>query len=339
MSSRGALTLMACESGRPFANRVIDSLNELVKNNYYRSKFSLRETEEIWFANKEVKTVIKENIRGDDFYIIQSIDDPLSDRSPNDNLMALLTAVNAAYQADADQITVVIPQYPYGLQERKKTREGITAKQVAQFLEVSGADRVITLDLHAEAVQGFFTKAKMEDLHASRPILKFVQENYDLSSLMVVCPDVGGAERARFFSKELQTDLAIVDKARNYSKASAIEQMRLVGDVNGRDVLLVDDMIATGGTLINACKLLKDKGANKIYCSCSLPFMNGAAVERITKAHEEGVITKIVTTDAVYWGEEFQQKYEWYDVVSIAPLFARVIYNINMKLSVSELLR
>lgn len=339
MSNRGALTLMACESGRPFAERVINSLNDIVKHNYYRSKFSLKKTEEIWFANKEVKTMIRENIRGDDFYIIQAIDDPLSDRSPNDNLMALMTAINAAYQADAEQITVVIPQFPYSRQERRKAREGITAKQVVQFMEVSGADRVISLDIHAEAIQGFFTSAKMEDLHASRTLLEHMKSTYDISKMMVVCPDVGGAERARFYSKELQTDLAIVDKARSYSKASVIEKMRLVGDVSGRDVLLVDDMIATGGTLINACRLLKDRGANEIYFCCSLPFMNGKAVERIDSAVDEGVISKIVTTDSVFWGDEFSKAHVWYDEVSIAPLFAKVIYNINMKLSVSELLR
>jgi ribose-phosphate pyrophosphokinase len=339
MSSRGALTIMACESGRPFGNRVVNALNELVKNNFYRSKFVLKDTKEIWFANGEVKTIINENIRGDDFYIIQAIDDPISNRSINDNLMALLTAINAAYQADADQITVVIPQYPYSRQERKKTREGITAKQIAMFLEASGANRVITLDIHSEAIQGFFTSAKMEDLHASRTIMTHIQANIPLDNLMVVCPDVGGAERARFFSKELKTDLAIVDKARNYKIASTIEKMRLVGEVTGRDVLLVDDMIATGGTLVNACQLLKEKGAQKIYCCASLPFMNGQAVEKINKAHQEGIISKVIGTDAVFWGDAFKAENPWYEEVTVAPLFARVIYNINMKLSVSELLR
>ena len=339
MTSRGALTLMACESGRPFAERVVNALNCIIENNYYRSKFRLKDTSEIWFANGEVKTIINENIRGDDFYIIQALDDPLSGRSVNDNLIALMTAVNAAYNADADQITVVIPQYPYSRQERKKTREGITAKQIAMFLEVSGATRVITLDIHSEAIQGFFTKAKLEDLHASRALIEYMRTNNDRNDLMVVCPDVGGAERARYYSKELQADLAIVDKARNYSKASTIEAMRLVGDVSGRDVLLVDDMIATGGTLVNACKLLKDKGAERIYCAASLPFMNGKAVDKISKAHDEGVIYRVIGTDAVYRGDAFCTEHEWYDEVSVAPLFAKVIYNINMKLSVSELLR
>jgi ribose-phosphate pyrophosphokinase len=339
MTSRGALTLMACESGRPFAERVIEELSNLVQNNFYRSKFSLKETEEMWFANGEVKTVIKENIRGDDFYIIQAIDDPNSKRSVNDNLMALFSAVDAAYQSDADRITVVIPQFPYSRQERKKTREGITAKLIAKFLETVGADRVITLDIHAEAIQGFFTKTKMENLHASRTLIEHMKSNYSVDTMMVVCPDVGGAERARFFSKELKTDLAIVDKSRNYKKASTIEEMRLVGEVEGRDVLLVDDMIATGGTLVNACKLLKEKGASKIYCLASLPFLNGAAVEKIDVAVANGYIDKVVATDAVYRGKTFEEKFPWYDEVSIAPLFAKVIYNINMKLSVSELLR
>ncbi|MCB0280381.1 MAG: ribose-phosphate pyrophosphokinase, partial [Calditrichaeota bacterium] len=325
METRGALALVACESGRPFAKRVLNSLNELVRK-VNRTRYMIKESEEVWFANGEVKTIIHDNVRGDDLYIIQEMEDPNSERSINDNLMALMTAVHAAYQADADSITIVTPQFPYSRQERKKTREGITAKQVAQFMEISGANRVITLDIHAEAIQGFFNHAKMEDLHASRTIIEHLKSSYKLHNVVVVAPDVGGAERARFYSKELQADLAIVDKARNYSKASTIEAMRLVGDVNDRDVFLIDDMIATGGTLINACKLLKDKGARNIYCAASLTLLNGSAVEKFQQAFDEKIIKRVIGTDAVYRTEDFIKKNPWFEQVSIAPLFAQVIY-------------
>ena len=193
---RGALSIMACASGRPFAERIIQTLNEVLRQQGESSRIRLINTEEITFANGVLKTVIYENIRGDDHYIVQSMDDPQSDKSINDNLMSLLTAVNAAYQSDADSITVVIPQFPYSRQERKKTREGITAKQVAQFLEISGANRVITLDVHAEAIMGFFTTATMEDLHASHTLINYFKKNYGSNNLVIVSADVGGAGQA-----------------------------------------------------------------------------------------------------------------------------------------------
>ena len=340
--TRGELSIMACDSGRPLAERILSSLNRIIKNETEEnSSFNLRlvDTEEIKFANGELKTVINENIRGSDLYIVQAIDDPHSENSVNDNLMALLTAIHAAYQSDADSITVIIPQFPYSRQERKKTREGITAKQVASFIETSGADRIITLDIHAEAIQGFFNKAKMEDLHASNPIIEYIKQKIDTSNLVVASADVGGADKARFYSKSLQSDLAIVDKARDYSKASVIESMRVVGEVEGKDVLMPDDMISTAGTIVNAAKLLKRHQARNIFVACSLPFFNHPAIERLAAAYERGDISMVLGTDAVFWGTEFIANNPWYHEITIAPLFAQVIYNINTKQSVSELLK
>ena len=336
---RGALSIMGCASGKELAQRIVRHLNTIKNDSEECPPLRLTETEEVHFANGEIKTVIKENIRGDDHYIVQCMDDPLSDRSINDNLMALMTAINAAYQSDADSITVIMPQYPYSRQERKKTREGITAKQIAQFIEVSGAHRVITLDVHAEAIMGFFTTARLEDLHASRTIINHFTQHYDCSNLIITSADVGGAEKARFYSKAMHTDLAIVDKARDYSKTSVVESMRLVGDVEGKDVLIPDDMISTGGTIVNAAKLLREHGAKKIYAACSLPFFNGRAVEILGKAYEEGYIERVIGADSVMHGEAFLKENPWYDEISIAPLFAQVIHNINAKRSVSELLR
>ncbi|RMF59449.1 MAG: ribose-phosphate diphosphokinase, partial [Calditrichaeota bacterium] len=282
-----------------------------------------------------------ENIRGDDIYIVQAIDDPLSSRTVNDNLMALLTATHAAYQSDADHITVVLPQFPYSRQERRKTREAISAKLVAGMLELAGAQRVITLDIHSEAIQGFFNYGKLEDLHASGVFIDYLQNimRVDPTNLVVTGPDVGSVERARRYSKVLGADLAVVDKARDYTKVSVIESMRLVGDVKNKEVLLVDDMIATGGTMINAMKLLRKNGAEKIYIVASLPFFTGNCIEKFDKAYHEGLFDLVIGTDAVFHGREFVDNTPWYREVSVAPLFANVIYNINMKRSVSELLK
>jgi len=180
---RGALSITGCESGKELASRIVKSLNDIIKDEPDYIPLRMTDSEEIKFANGEIKTVIKDNIRGDDHYIVQCMDDPLSEKSINDNLMALLTAINAAFQSDADSISVVIPQFPYSRQERKKTREGITAKQIARFIEASGANRVITLDVHAEAIMGFFTTAKLEDLHASNTIISHFKKHYILKIL------------------------------------------------------------------------------------------------------------------------------------------------------------
>jgi len=344
---RGRLSLIACASGRDFAARIESHLAAIMRKRDGVSRPLLRETREVRFANGEIKFVVRENIRGDDVYIIQCVDDPLHRRSNdvaslrtiNDNFMALLTAINASYQSDAESITAVIPQFPYSRQERKKTREPITARLVANAIEDAGARRVITLDIHAEAIQGFFHRAILEDLHASNEIAAFFRDKLPSEELCVVAPDTGGAEMARHYSNRFRCDFAVVDKIRSYDEASVIEDMRLVGDVHGRRIILPDDMIATGGTLINACRLLKDKGAKEIYVACSLPFFNAGAVEKLERAHAEGLFELVVGTDAVWHGADFAASHAWYREVSVAPLFARVIFNINRKRSVSALLK
>ncbi len=339
--SRGQLSLIACDSGRQFAERIVRELNRIAKEENEDGFIRLKYTTEVTFPNGEIKVVINENIRGDDLYIVQCIDDPLSPKTVNDNLMAVLTAIHAGYQSDADHITAVLPQFPYSRQERRKTREAISAKLVAGMLELAGAQRVITLDIHSEAIQGFFNVAKLEDLHASGVIIDYLQnfKRIDPTRLVVTGPDVGSAERARHYSKVMGAHLAIVDKARDYSAISKVESMRLVGKVKGMEVLIVDDMIATGGTLINALHLLREKGAEKIYVATSLPFFNGDCAERLDKAYNEGLLDLIIGTDAVFHGKEFVENTPWYEEVSIAPLFAHVIYNINKKRSVSDLLK
>ncbi len=333
----GTLSIFSCDSGKYFCKRVITELEKILKEN---EKISTPSTKEIVYANGEIKTVIHNNIRGGDIYIVQSIDDPLSKRSINDNLFATLTAIDAAHFSDADSITVVLPQFPYARQERRKGREGITAKLVAKYLEAAGVDRVITLDIHAEAIQGFFKHAKLENLHASGIFIDYFKKlNLPLESTVIVAPDMGSAERARYYSNNLHYGVAVIDKARVYSKVSTIESMRIVGNVENKDLIIIDDMIATGGTLIHAVDALKKNGAKDIYVATSLPYFNGKAIQLFDEAYKDGKIKKVLGTDAVYRGEDFAKEHEWYEEISMAPLFAKVIYNINKKLSVSSLLR
>lgn len=336
---RGRLCLMSCDSGDEFSDRIARELDKIYAEAKIGAPFLRPKSREVVFANGEVKTIICNNIRGQDIYIVQCIDDPLQPkRSVNDNLMAVCTAINAAYHSDAGSITAVLPQFPYSRQERKKARESITAQQVARFLEASGAQRVITIDIHSEAIEGFFWRGHLENLHASNTISDFFMANFDHRDLVVVAPDMGSADRARTYAKILDADLAIVDKERNYDEISTIKGMTLVGNVKDRIVFMGDDLLATGGTLLKATQLLKENGADKIFLACTLPFFSGGAIDQFDEAFEQGLFDGFIGTDAVFWGDKFSRNHPWYQEVSVAPLFAHVIHNINQKDSVSELL-
>ncbi len=334
---RGELVIISCESGRLLANRIVKNINDILAKKEHPA-IHIIDTQEVTFANKEVKTVINEPIRGSDVYIIQLFDDPLSDRSPNDNLMSLCTAINAAKQSDADHVTAVIPQFAYSRQEKRLCREAITAKLVVDFIELSGANRVITLDIHSPSIAGFFQNTKFDNIEAKKLIVNRIKEIYKKDNLVVVSPDIGGTNRAKTCANMLNSKLAMIYKQRDYSKKSTITDTMLIGDVKGKDVLLIDDMVATGGTFIKAIELLKGHNANEIYISASMPFLNQNACMLFKEAFEARLFTKFIGTDAVFHGIDFIKDNEWYEEVSIAPLFANIIYNINNRLSISPLL-
>lgn len=335
----GRMVLLALNSGIGFANRVCHEINRIIRHDGDPLNFSITPSTEVTFANGEKKVVIEESVRGKDVYIVQLMDDPHSDMSVNDNIFALASAINAAYYSDAARITAVIPQFPYSRQDKKKGREPITAKIFGNLLEVSGVNKIITLDIHSEAIEGFFNRVHMENLHAGRLLIRYVQTRIESKNLMVVAPDVGSAKRGLFFAKALGKELAIIEKSRDYSKQSAIEDMTLVGNVRNKDVFINDDMIATGGTLLNACRLLKSKGAGDIYISVSLPYFSKDSHALFDAAFKEGLFKRLIGTDGVFWGKEFSEKYSaWYEELSMAPLFAKVISNMNLGKSVSRLL-
>lgn len=338
-SDRGQLGIIACNSGKPFANAVVEYLKEKYSRESRQDRFRYIKTTETHFANGEIKTTIDEPIRGMDVYIIQLMDDPLSPLSVNDNLMALATAANAAFNSDAGAITAVIPQFPNSRQERRKGRESVTASMVAAFIEESGASRVLTIDIHAEAIAGFFHRARLDNLHASRQLMNAMlkRELIDKNTV-VVAPDVGSAETARYYSRELKTDMAMIVKERDYSQASVVVDARLVGTVKDKNVVIVDDMIATGGTLIAACRKLKELGALNIDVFCTFPFLNGDAVAKLDEAYAKGEIRSVTGTNAVWRGPKFIEDHPWYKEANITRLFAKVIYSINHMESISNIL-
>jgi len=338
-SDRGQLGIVACNSGKVFADAMVEYLKGRYRKDHLEERFRYIKTTETHFANGEIKTSIDEPIRGMDVYVVQLMDDPLSPFSVNDNLMALATAVNAAHNSDANSITAVIPQFPNARQERRKGRESVTASMVASFIEASGASRVLTIDIHAEAISGFFHIARLDNLHASRQLMNAMNERHLITeNTVVVAPDVGSAETARYYSRELQTEMALIVKERDYSKASTVVDTKLVGSVEGKDVVIVDDMIATGGTLIAACQKLHEFGAKNIDVFCTFPFFNGEAVEKLDQAYKNGFVRSVTGTNAVNRGEEFKKAYPWYNEVDVARLFAKVVYCINHMKSISDIL-
>ena len=233
------------------------------------------------FADMEIFVEIQENVRGEDVFVIQSTSFPA-----NDHLMELLIIIDALRRASARRITAVMPYFGYARQDRKPgPRTPISAKLVANLITQAGADRVLTLDLHAGQIQGFFD-IPTDNLYASPVMVRDIKEHFDLGKLMVVSPDVGGVVRARGLAKRINAPLAIVDKRRE--RAGESEVMNVIGDVEGRTCILVDDIIDSGGTLVNAAEALLEKGANAVYAYITHGVLSGGAVARVTASQAQG---------------------------------------------------
>ena len=278
------------------------------------------------FADDEIFVEINENIRGEDVFIIQSTSHPA-----NDHLLELLISIDAAKRGSAQRITAVIPYYGYARQDRKTgPRTPITAKLVANLITSAGADRVLTMDLHAGQIQGFFD-IPLDNIFSAPPIIKDMKEKFkDNKNLIIASPDVGGVVRARAFAKRLGAGLAIADKRRE--KAGVSEVMHIIGDVENKTCILLDDIADSAGTLCNAAKALSENGAKEIYSYIAHGVLSGKAIERI----KDSVIKELVLTDSIFASETIK-KVKNIRHISIAPLMGEAIKRINSDSSVSAL--
>ncbi len=308
------MKIVACNSNRPLAEAVAAALNLPL------TRASVRR-----FADMEVFVELHENIRGEDVFVVQSTSYPA-----NDNLMELLITFDALKRASARRITAVIPYFGYARQDRKSGgRTPISAKLVANLITEAGADRVLTMDLHAGQIQGFFD-IPVDDLRAAPLFARHIQENYAGRDIMIVSPDVGGVVRARALATRLNIDLAIIDKRRE--RAGISEVMNVIGEVAGRDCILLDDIVDSGGTLCNAAAALIERGAKSASVYTTHGVLSGGAVARIAASPIEmlTITDSILATEAVRLASNIRQ-------VTIAPLIAEAMRRINDESSVSSL--
>ncbi len=308
------MKLVSGNSNRPLAEAIAAYLNIPLAKCLVRR-----------FADMEVFVEIEENVRGEDVFVVQPTSFPA-----NDHLMELLIIIDALKRASADRITAVLPYYGYARQDRKPgPRTPISAKLVADLITRAGADRVLTLDLHAGQIQGFFD-IPTDNLFSAPAMVRDIKDNFDLNNVLVVSPDVGGVVRARGLAKRIGAPLAIVDKRRE--RAGESEVMNIIGEVDGMSCILVDDIVDSGGTLCNAADALLEKGATDVSAYITHGVLSGGAVARITSSQLKALVVtdSIQATEAVRVSRNIR-------VLSVAPLLGEAIGRTSRAESVSSL--
>ncbi len=306
------IKLFAGNSNRKLAEAIAKELN-----------MTLSDAEVGRFSDGEISVHIGETVRGRDVFVIQSTGTPV-----NENLMELLVMIDALKRASAGRITAVVPYFGYARQDRKaRPRDPITARLVADLIQTAGADRILTMDLHALQIQGFFD-IPVDHLIGGPLLYKYFQDKVD-EDFVVVSPDVGSVTRARNVAAKLNSSMAIIDKRR--PKANQLEVMNIIGDIKGKTCLMIDDMIDTAGTIVQGAEALYKNGAKEIYACCTHAVFSGPAIERIKNSH----ITKLVVLDTVDMPKE--KKIDKIEIISAAKIFALAIENVYLDKKMSAI--
>ena len=325
---RAPLQLIACAAAQPLAAAVARQLG-----------LPLSPSEDQWFASGEGKHLIHQNVRGGDVYVFGAPIAPDDPRSVYDRFVMILHAIEAAAQSDAEWVTAVLPYYPGARQDKRKgrTREAISAGLFARMLQEAGARRVLTVDIHNDAIGGMFDPARcrLENVQLCHRFSGWLKQQ-GLSGSVVAAPDVGGLERARHYAAELQADLVAISKERDYGRPNAVKRATLIGEVEGQDVLLVDDIIDTAGSVVAAVHALRERGAGHVTVACSHPLMSAPAWVRLgalaEQAEREGWRFRVAGTSSV----RHPDTPGWYTSFDIATLLAEVIGSINGRRSVTH---
>lgn len=314
MFGSNGVKLITGNANRPLAEAIAESLNT-----------KLTDAKVTHFSDGETWVEIEDNVRGDDVFVIQPTCYPA-----NEHLMELLIIIDALKRASADRITAVIPYYGYARQDRKVSpRTPISSKLVADLLEAAGAHRVLTMDLHAGQIQGFFN-IPVDHLYAKPVLIDYMKKHFSGSDLVVVSPDAGGAERARSFAKILKSPMAMIDKRR--SKPNESDVMNIIGEVAGLKAVIIDDIIDTAGTMVKCADALKKSGATSVFACCTHAVLSGPAIERI----DDSAIEELIVTDSIPLGDQ-AKKCKKIQTLTVAGFLGEAIRRIHNADSVSML--
>ena len=351
---RGKLRIITTGSGSMLAKRVVKFVKEYQnKSGLGNGHPILVDTREVEFGESEIKTEINESLRGADVYVIgdcvnSAYPHPDYPFTVDQNLRAVKSAISGA--SEANHITAVLPYFPYSRQDKRIAREGITAKDVARELELAGAKQVITFDIHNPATAGFFENAKLENLLASRNLIGQFRNDFDIDKLVICSPDAGGVKRAEYYCNHLGAGLAIIHKERDYKNGGAVKKMVLTGDVRGYDVLIVDDMAATCGTMEKALETLKGAGARSMSYAVTHAILNRgkrneqgippkeSGKDRIIEYHKKGILKRFYCADIIGHRDFFRKHKDFITPVPVDKYLAKVIHNLNVGESISALL-
>lgn len=315
MARRGELSIIAGRSNPIFAEKVAKFCGVRTRACDIRT-----------YSDGEISVEIRDNVRGHDVFVIQSTCQP-----GNDNLMELLIIMDALRRASVDRITAVIPYFGYARQDRKtKPRVPITAKLVADLVVAAGANRVLTMDLHAGQVMGFFN-VPVDNLYARPILLDYLRENYRVDEITIVSPDAGGVARARAYAKRLGVGIAIIDKRR--ATANEVSEMNVVGSVEGNVAVIIDDIVDTGGTLLKAAEALLAAGAKSVVACCTHAVLSGPAKGRLPTS----ALKKIIVSDTIIHNDLVSPPSDWIVQLSVASLFGEAVLRIHSEESISSL--
>jgi ribose-phosphate pyrophosphokinase len=354
--NRGKVCILACEGGKTLAEKVTSALNHYItdqkeKGETNMSPAVLVDSKEVQFGNTEIKTTLKQSIRGRHVVVIQDIASKLPydeesgkpKYSINDHFMALISAICTAQQNDANYVTVVVPTLLWDRQDKRFEREAILTAPTANFLKLCGARRVVTMDIHAEAVAGIYAALdiKFENLYAAAPIMDYIRQHFGpLEKLRSMNLDAGGYARAEYYARKLGIPQRSISKARDHTQANVVAGAKLVESLDGT-LLIVEDMVDTGGSLDRSLKTVVEYNPEieGIIVACTKPYLNVKAPQILDGWYEggKGKLKAVIGTNAVTLQPGFAEKHPWYHEVDVTRLFAEAIYNINTGGSVSRL--
>ena len=332
MFKKDYLRIFANRSGTYMGKRICQALANRKKS----VNFEIPHVEE--FAVGEFKVVLKNSVRSSDIFLIQSPIDKYSGRSIQDNIFETLITVNAMKGCGASKITLIIPCLPYTRQDKRFGRETCTAMLIAEQFVHAGIDHLITVDLHADQIKEYFNilGAQADALYASPILINYISKNFKKQQLWILSPDAGGLKRAMFYANKLGAKVAVAGKSRSYEKANVVEDIYILGELEGGDIIIVDDMVDTGGTVCKVIEKLHKQGVNSVSICTAHPILSHPAIERLDKLYNEGKLSKLITTDSIYYPSDFHKTHPWFIQLPLAPLLAEVILAIHKKESISR---